>query len=680
MNRTARTSSRLAVSCAALLGALVAAPRAASAFCGFYVSGADKDLFADATQVVLMRDGTRTVLSMQNDYKGPPEDFALVVPVPVVLQKENVKTLSADVFKRIDTLSAPRLVEYWEQDPCPTGIGLGNIGTIGHGAGTGTGQGFGTGHGRMTTSVKVEARFEVGEYEIVILSATDSSGLDTWLRDNKYKIPANAEPALKPYVAAGSKFFVAKVNVSKVKFEDGRATLSPLRFHYDTDKLVLPVKLGLLNSGGTQDLIVHILAAERYEVANYPNVTIPTNLDVNESARASFGSFYAALFDRTLEKNPRAVVTEYAWQATNCDPCPGSAAGMSGVDLVTLGADVMPSMHVSGGAAGSASVRQGAIEVKGALPREVVQRVVRQSFGRFNACYGAGQLKNPNLAGRVTIEFVIGPDGRVQRATHGSSTLPDASVVECVTKSVGALQFPEPGDKKKVSVVYPVVFAPGSGRVMSRASVSIAGSRGGLILTRLHARYDKGSLGEDLVFRKAEPIVGGREILRDGKLDHGATKTTGSSSFQGRYAIRHPWTGKIACAEPRRGVWGPRWPDVDAGAEDTSAGLGQPTAVPAANLAYVPRNASLASFTNVTAAELTGTSLGEDPDAGSTASVDAGTPAAPTRSSRCGCRAVGDANGVASPFGALLLGMLAAMRRASRRGDADDEGGPARRR
>ena len=43
--------------------------------------------------VVLMRDGTRTVLSMQNNYQGPPEDFAMVVPVPVVLQKENVKTL-----------------------------------------------------------------------------------------------------------------------------------------------------------------------------------------------------------------------------------------------------------------------------------------------------------------------------------------------------------------------------------------------------------------------------------------------------------------------------------------------------------------------------------------------------------------------------------------------------------
>jgi hypothetical protein len=666
MNRTARTMSRTAVSVAALLGGFAAAPRIAHAFCGFYVSGADKELFADATQVVLMRDGTRTVLSMQNDYKGPPEDFALVVPVPVVLQKENVKTLSADVFKRIDTLSAPRLVEYWEQDPCPTGIGLGNIGTIGHGAGTGTGQGFGTGHGRIGgRSVKVEARFEVGEYEIVILSAKDSSGLDTWLRDNKYKIPADAEPALKPYVLAGSKFFVARVNVSKVKFEDGRATLSPLRFHYDTDKLVLPVKLGLLNSGGTQDLIVHILAAERYEVANYPNVTIPTNLDVSEAARESFGAFYAALFDRTVEKNPRAVVTEYAWQATNCDPCPGNAAGLSGVDLVTLGADVMPGMQVSGGSAGSAAVRQGAVQVKGGLPPEVIQRVVRQNFGRFRSCYGAGQLKNPNLAGRVTVDLVIGRDGRVASAKVGSSTLPDASVVECVTTAMKTLEFPEPGDKKLVHVTYPMLFTPSAS--VGGAGVRMAGARNGLILTRLHARYDKGALGDDLVFRAAEPIVGGREMPRDGKLEHGAAKTTGPSSFQGRYAIRHAWPGKIECKEPRRGVWGRRWPDVDAGADDVAVDLGRPTALSAAKLAYAQRNASLASFTNLTTADLGATTLGSDLDAGSQDAGDAGVAPAPARSSRCGCRAVGDASGAASPIGALLLGAIAAMRRATRR-------------
>src|SRR6185503_7698402 len=95
----------------------IAAPRA-DAFCGFYVGGAGAELFNNATQVVLMRHGTTTVLSMQNNYQGPPEGFAMVIPVPVVVKEDQVRTLERDLFSKIDTLGAPRLVEYWEQDPC----------------------------------------------------------------------------------------------------------------------------------------------------------------------------------------------------------------------------------------------------------------------------------------------------------------------------------------------------------------------------------------------------------------------------------------------------------------------------------------------------------------------------------------------------------------------------------
>src|SRR5688572_8478853 len=111
-----RVSVRMGL-CAAL--ALTAGLTARSdAFCGFYVAGGDAKLYNNATLVVLMREGTRTVLSMQNNYQGPPSDFAMVVPVPVVLQEENVKTLPKEIFDRVDQLAAPRLVEYWEQDPC----------------------------------------------------------------------------------------------------------------------------------------------------------------------------------------------------------------------------------------------------------------------------------------------------------------------------------------------------------------------------------------------------------------------------------------------------------------------------------------------------------------------------------------------------------------------------------
>jgi hypothetical protein len=144
------------------------------AFCGFYVSGAGGQLFNDASMVVLMRDGTRTVLSMQNNYRGPVENFALVVPVPVVLQKGNVTTLPREAFTRLDELTAPRLVEMYTE-VCPPPMRAARM------AGAGAAKSDDEKMPR-DLGVKVEAQFNVEEYEIVILSAENSLGLEIWLK------------------------------------------------------------------------------------------------------------------------------------------------------------------------------------------------------------------------------------------------------------------------------------------------------------------------------------------------------------------------------------------------------------------------------------------------------------------------------------------------------------------
>ncbi|MDB4958470.1 MAG: hypothetical protein JWO36_6039 [Myxococcales bacterium] len=504
---------------------LAATTIAAHAFCGFYVAGSNQKMFNDATQVVLMRDGTRTVLAMQNDYRGPLEDFAMVVPVPVVLKESDVRVLDKAVFDRLDSLGSPRLVEYWEQDPCPpppreeeeprpmrmkmssrkmempapsmsasggarsmddedaapprkaiapvlasftanpmtltagaaTQVTFGfrysnqpwpdpscnvdhNVGAVYDGAATSVTLQEST---KLTLTcansagksqkeikinvVKIEAQFDVAEYQIVILSATEAAGLQDWLKLNGYKIPEGAEPLLRPYIESGSKFFVAKVDPKKVKMIDGHAALSPLRFHYDTEDFSLPIRLGLANSSGKQDLIVNILSADkRYEVANYKNVFVPTNFDVKASVKSRFGEFYNSVFDKTIEANPGAVVTEYAWTARpryHCDPC--TDADITNPDLMTLGADIT-----------------------------------------------GGQL-----------------------------------------------------------------------------------AKGNFVLTRLHARYGKKDMKDDLRFREAKPVTGGREQWGKSGIEYGAVPSA-QNYFQARYAIRYWWQGAIKCSAPQRGVWG----------------------------------------------------------------------------------------------------------------------------
>ena len=102
----------------ALVPALV--PSAAAAFCGFYVASGDAKLFNHASQVVIARDGDRTVITLSNDFQGEPKAFAMVIPVPVVIRKEQVHIGDRAWIERLDAYSAPRLVEYFDPDPCPS--------------------------------------------------------------------------------------------------------------------------------------------------------------------------------------------------------------------------------------------------------------------------------------------------------------------------------------------------------------------------------------------------------------------------------------------------------------------------------------------------------------------------------------------------------------------------------
>jgi hypothetical protein len=97
--------------------------------------------------------------------------------------------------------------------------------------------------------------------------------------------------------------------------------------------------------------------------------------------------------------------------------------------------------------------------VSGHIPSEVIQRIVRQSFGRFRNCYEDGLRTNPNLEGRVTARFVISRDGSVGAVQSGGSDLPDPRVVSCVLRTYSTLSFPSP-ENGIVTVTYPLSFSP----------------------------------------------------------------------------------------------------------------------------------------------------------------------------------------------------------------------------
>jgi hypothetical protein len=107
-------------------------------------------------------------------------------------------------------------------------------------------------------------------------------------------------------------------------------------------------------------------------------------------------------------------------------------------------------------------VRMGATQVSGRLPPEIIQRIVRQNFGRFRGCYEQGLRANANLQGRVSVRFLIDLDGSVIQAANGGSDLPDTATVDCIVRAFTGLSFPQP-EGGRITVVYPLVFSPGDG-------------------------------------------------------------------------------------------------------------------------------------------------------------------------------------------------------------------------
>ena len=120
--------------------------------------------------------------------------------------------------------------------------------------------------------VTIEAQYTVGEYDILILSAQQSTGLETWLRENGYTHSGRAHPAvLASYLKQNMRFFVAKVNLTE-QAKLGFSYLRPLQVAYESPKFMLPIRLGMVNANGPQELFVYALTRKgRVETTELPH-------------------------------------------------------------------------------------------------------------------------------------------------------------------------------------------------------------------------------------------------------------------------------------------------------------------------------------------------------------------------------------------------------------------------
>ncbi len=328
---------------ALLLAVIMFTSNVGYSFCGFYVAKADIKLFNKSSQVIIAKNGDRQTVTMSSDFEGEVKDFAMVVPVPVVLAEKDIKTVNKSIFTKLDDYSAPRLVEYYDETPCYVEREY-----------------YNEGYARadmqmapMTTSmsvvenkkyqVTIEAQYEIGNYDILILSAKESGGLEMWLNDNGYKMPVGAKEVLDPYIKTNMKFFVCKVNLENYA-QSGSVDLDPLQISYESPKFMLPIRLGMANSNGVQDLIIYLYSKiGRIETTNYRTSLIPTDFKVPLFVKSEFGEFYRDLYNKAWKREGKnTVFLEYAWEVSPmqnlfCDPCVGDPPVVQ--DLKNAGVD-----------------------------------------------------------------------------------------------------------------------------------------------------------------------------------------------------------------------------------------------------------------------------------------------------------------------------------------------------
>jgi len=321
-----------------MLSLLIALTPSASAFCGTYVGSAGAELYNNASQVVVARQGEQTTLTLVNDYQGELLDFAMVIPVPEALTEEQVSLADSLHVARADAYSAPRLVSY-ECENFDSGYyddGGGGLGCSDKSDDAGYED---SGDAGGSLDVEVVEAFTVGEYQFVVLDAEASADLYTWLDDQGYALPAGAEALLDEYIEAGSYFLAAKVTLEAV--DDAEAWLSPIQIRYDDPAFSLPVRIGTISSPGVQNLTLYAVTDEAdgaVGIANYPEVTLEEECMWRSSEYDDFSAFYAEQFTAAVTAAGGAGwITEYSWAPSNCDPC--SSDPLSGEELSALGFD-----------------------------------------------------------------------------------------------------------------------------------------------------------------------------------------------------------------------------------------------------------------------------------------------------------------------------------------------------
>lgn len=326
------------------------------AFPGLAVSVSGKRPTISKTELVVMQHAEVSIVTLAVEYQGPVERFALLLPVPRDVERRRLRTVKHEFIARLEQLTAPRVFEFWEQDPCVPGapeqawqekVPVKNRGFLTPEVMPPRDAHYQVPNELSIPEVPVFKEAE-DEFSYRLLRPKSAAELRAWLEKRGYRVEAAALDPLFGVLGAEVQLLVAEVVVERAELIDSeRLQLGGIR--YWSKRPLLPIfrSLGQAHAAPRHDLFVYGLHRQkRYQAANLGNVFAPTNLSVSAGVGAKVGPLYNTLFERLERARPATAVTEFVGPSDECgEPC--SNAPLELRELLTFGGDVLEAETVA---------------------------------------------------------------------------------------------------------------------------------------------------------------------------------------------------------------------------------------------------------------------------------------------------------------------------------------------